>query len=182
VLTTVGPYAKYGSKLVAACVDNGTHYCDLAGETQWIRQMIDKHQSDAVQSGARIINSCGFDSIPSDIGVNFLQREAGAAFGEPCKEIVLLVKAMKGGASGGTIASMLPLLPEPAGRAPGTCLPGSAQYCLLRRCRRVDGAIRHGRDKYENRPQVECPARLRLRKGLPLQRGDQYGRRHRRLV
>jgi short subunit dehydrogenase-like uncharacterized protein len=112
VLTTVGPYAKYGSKLVAACVDNGTHYCDLAGETQWIRQMIDKHQSDAVQSGARIINSCGFDSIPSDIGVNFLQREAGAAFGEPCKEIVLLVKAMKGGASGGTIASMLNALEE----------------------------------------------------------------------
>jgi short subunit dehydrogenase-like uncharacterized protein len=107
VLTTVGPYAKYGSELVAACVESGTHYCDLAGEAQWIRQMIDRHQSAAVQSGARIVHSCGFDSIPSDIGVHFLQREARTAFGEPCEEIVLLVKAIKGGASGGTFASML---------------------------------------------------------------------------
>lgn len=112
VLTTVGPYAKYGSELVAACVESGTHYCDLAGEAQWIRQMIDKHQAAAAQSGAIIVHSCGFDSIPSDIGVYFLQREAGAAFGEPCEDIVLLVKAMKGGASGGTIASMLNIMEE----------------------------------------------------------------------
>ncbi len=107
VLTTVGPYAKYGSELVAACVANGTHYCDLAGETPWIRQMIDRHQADAVNSGAMIVMSCGFDSIPSDLGVLFLQREALAACGEPCRELVLLVKAMKGGFSGGTVASML---------------------------------------------------------------------------
>lgn len=112
ILTTVGPYAKYGSALVDACVANGTHYCDLAGEAQWIRQMIDRHQSTAAQSGARIVHSCGFDSIPSDIGVFFLQREAVAAFGEPCTEIVLLVKAMKGGASGGTFASMLNAVEE----------------------------------------------------------------------
>ncbi len=112
VLTTVGPYAKYGSELVAACVESGTHYCDLAGEAQWIRQMIDRHQAAAVQSGARIVHSCGFDSIPSDIGVFFLQREARAAFGEPCEEIVLLVKAIKGGASGGTFASMLNAVEE----------------------------------------------------------------------
>ena len=112
VLTTVGPYAKYGSELVAACVASGTHYCDLAGEAQWIRQMIDKHQSDALQSGAKIVHSCGFDSIPSDIGVFYLQREARAASGAPCEEIVLLVKAIKGGASGGTLASMLNVVEE----------------------------------------------------------------------
>lgn len=112
VLTTVGPYAKYGSELVAACVENGTHYCDLAGEAQWIRQMIDRHQSAAAQSGARIVHSCGFDSIPSDIGVYFLQREVKSAFGEPCAAIVLLVKAIKGGASGGTYASMLNAVEE----------------------------------------------------------------------
>ena len=112
VLTTVGPYAKYGSELVAACVENGTHYCDLAGEAQWIRQMIDKHHSDAERSGARIVHSCGFDSIPSDIGVYFLQREARSAYGEPCEEVTLLVKAIKGGASGGTFASMLNAVEE----------------------------------------------------------------------
>lgn len=112
VLTTVGPYAKYGSELVAACVASGTHYCDLAGEAQWIRKMIVEHQSDAVQSGARIVHSCGFDAIPSDIGVFYLQREARAASGAPCEEIVLLVRAMKGGASGGTLASMLNVVEE----------------------------------------------------------------------
>jgi len=112
VLTTVGPYAKYGSELVAACVESGTHYCDLAGEAQWIRQMIDKHQSESVSSGASIVPSCGFDSIPSDIGVFYLQQQAKAAYGEPCDEIVLLVRAIKGGASGGTFASMLNAIEE----------------------------------------------------------------------
>ncbi len=107
VLTTVGPYASYGSELVAACASNGTHYCDLAGEVQWMRAMIDRHLSRAVASGARIVPSCGFDSIPSDIGVFFLQNHAIENYGAPCDEITLLVKAMKGGASGGTVASML---------------------------------------------------------------------------
>jgi short subunit dehydrogenase-like uncharacterized protein len=78
VLSTVGPYAKYGSALVEACVANGTHYCDLAGEVQWMRKMIDRFQSAAEKSGARIVHSCGFDSIPSDIGVWFLQRMMNA--------------------------------------------------------------------------------------------------------
>lgn len=107
VLTTVGPYAKFGSKLVQACVAHGTHYCDLAGEVQWMRAMIDQHLPAAQKSGARIVHSCGFDSIPSDIGVYLLQQEAVKQHGEPCSEVMLLVKAMKGGASGGTIASML---------------------------------------------------------------------------
>lgn len=112
VLTTVGPYALYGSELVAACVSNGTHYCDLAGEVQWMRKMIDKHQAAAQASGARIVHSCGFDSIPSDLGVQFLQRYAQREYGAPCKRIDLLVKAMKGGGSGGTIASALNALDE----------------------------------------------------------------------
>jgi short subunit dehydrogenase-like uncharacterized protein len=107
VLTTVGPYAKYGSELVDACVRNGTHYCDLCGEVQWMREMIDRHQDAAENSGARIVMSCGFDSIPSDMGLWFLQQQAAEKHGRVCSEGTLLVRAMKGGASGGTFASML---------------------------------------------------------------------------
>jgi short subunit dehydrogenase-like uncharacterized protein len=112
VLTTVGPYANYGSELVAACAACGTHYCDLAGEPQWIRQMIDEHQSSARKSGARIVPGCGFDSIPSDIGVFFLQQQARAIYGKTCDDIVLLVRGISGGASGGTFASMLNAIEE----------------------------------------------------------------------
>lgn len=112
VLTTVGPYARYGSELVAACVGAGTHYCDLAGEAQWIRRMIDAHHESAVAAGARIVHACGFDSVPMDLGVWFLQREAERRFGRPCRAITMLVKATKGGVSGGTLASMLNLIEE----------------------------------------------------------------------
>jgi len=112
VLTTVGPYARYGSEVVAACAANGAHYCDLAGEVQWIRRMIDAHADTARQSGARIVHCCGFDSIPMDIGAWFLQKEAKARYGDYCESITLLVKAMKGGASGGTMASMMNLMRE----------------------------------------------------------------------
>ena len=90
VLSTVGPYAKYGSPLVESCVRNGTDYCDLAGEVQWMRQMIDSHGDAAAANGARIVHACGFDSVPSDIGVWFLQNEARRRFGEPLAEISLL--------------------------------------------------------------------------------------------
>ena len=112
VLTTVGPYALYGSDLVAACVEAGTHYCDLAGEVHWIRKMIDHHQARAQQTGARIVHCCGFDSVPMDIGVWFLQEAAREKYGAYCKSITMLVKATKGAASGGTIASMLNLISE----------------------------------------------------------------------
>ena len=112
VITTVGPYAKYGSQLVAACVAHGTHYCDLAGEAQWIRRIIDQHHDAAVDSGARIVHCCGFDSVPMDIGVRFLQQEAMQRYGSYCTSIAMLVKATKGGASGGTIASVLNLIRE----------------------------------------------------------------------
>jgi len=112
VITTVGPYAKYGSALVAACVAAGTHYCDLAGEVQWIRKMIDQHHDAAIVSGARIVNCCGFDSVPMDIGAWFLQQEAERRFGARCESVTMLLKASRGGPSGGTIASMLNIIKE----------------------------------------------------------------------
>ncbi len=112
VLTTVGPYALYGSKLVGACVSAGTDYCDLAGEVQWIRRMIDAHQASADDSGARIVHCCGFDSIPMDMGVWFLQDEVKRRHGAYCERIALYVKATKGGPSGGTLASIANLIEE----------------------------------------------------------------------
>jgi short subunit dehydrogenase-like uncharacterized protein len=112
VISTVGPYAKYGSKLVEACVAHGTHYCDLAGEAQWIRQMIDQHHEAAIVRSARIVHCCGFDSVPMDIGVWFLQQEAMRRHGSYCPSIAMLVKATRGGPSGGTIASVLNLIKE----------------------------------------------------------------------
>ena len=112
VLTTVGPYALYGSNLVAACVEHATDYCDLAGETQWVRKMIDTHHERAQETGARIVHCCGFDSIPMDIGVYFLQEEAKARHGAYCESIALYVKATKGSMSGGTMASMSNIIQE----------------------------------------------------------------------
>ncbi len=107
VVSTVGPFALYGSELVAACVANGTHYCDLTAEPQWMRAMIDAHQQTARETGARIVHACGHDSIPSDLGVQFLQDEAMARYGRPCKRVTTRVTRMKGGFSGGTAASFL---------------------------------------------------------------------------
>lgn len=112
VISTVGPYALYGSKLVEAVVEGGIDYCDLTGEPHWMAQMIDRHQIRAEETGARVVHACGFDSVPSDLGVWFTQREAVAMFGEPCVSITMGVKAMKGGASGGTIASMMNMMEE----------------------------------------------------------------------
>ena len=112
ILSTVGPYAKYGSELVLACAKNGTDYCDLAGESQWIQKMINKNQQIAEQTGARIIHACGFDSIPFDIGVFALQKYAIEKLGAPLKKVTTLVRAMRGGASGGTIASILNIIDE----------------------------------------------------------------------
>jgi short subunit dehydrogenase-like uncharacterized protein len=105
VCTTVGPYAKYGSDLVAACATAGTHYCDLAGEVQWMRRMIDAHHARAVETGARIVHSCGFDSIPSDLGTWALQQEMIATFGVPATSVTALFGESSGRPSGGTVAS-----------------------------------------------------------------------------
>lgn len=108
VCTTVGPYALYGSVLLGACAEQGTDYCDLTGETPWVREMIDAHHARAVETGARIVPSCGFDSIPSDLGV-FLLHEHLAARGQHLAEAHFRLRRARGGASGGTIASGLAL-------------------------------------------------------------------------
>ncbi|MFL0412584.1 saccharopine dehydrogenase NADP-binding domain-containing protein [uncultured Sphingomonas sp.] len=106
VITTVGPYQLYGSDLVAACAATGTAYVDLCGEPGWMRRMIDAHHEQAKASGARIVFSCGFDSIPFDLGVLTLQEAAMARFGRPAPRVKGRVRTMKGGFSGGTAASL----------------------------------------------------------------------------
>jgi short subunit dehydrogenase-like uncharacterized protein len=114
ICSTVGPYALYGSKLLAACAESGTHYCDLTGETQWMRRMIDANQAAAQASGARIVHTCGFDSIPSDLGVLFLQNEMQARHGTPACHVKYRVAHADGGFSGGTVASLINVMEEAA--------------------------------------------------------------------
>ncbi|MEJ2603786.1 MAG: saccharopine dehydrogenase NADP-binding domain-containing protein [Gammaproteobacteria bacterium] len=106
VLTTVGPYQLYGSGLVAVCAKSGTDYVDLCGEPAWMREMIDKHEEAATESGARIVFSCGFDSIPFDLGVFFLEQAAKKQFGATAPRVKGRVRDMQGGFSGGTAASL----------------------------------------------------------------------------
>ena len=105
VLTTVGPYQLYGSELVAACAASGTDYLDLCGEPVWMRQMIDAHEAVAKASGARIVFSCGFDSVPFELGAFFVQEEARRVFGAPAARVKGRVRDMRGTLSGGTAAS-----------------------------------------------------------------------------
>ena len=112
VISTVGPYALYGEPLIRVCAETGTDYCDLSAEFQWIRRMIANYEKPAADSGARILHCCGFDSIPSDLGVLFLQQQARARYGETCTDVRMRVKAMRGGFSGGTVASMVNIFRE----------------------------------------------------------------------
>jgi short subunit dehydrogenase-like uncharacterized protein len=105
VLSTVGPYQLYGSELVAACAASGTDYLDLCGEPVWMRQMIDAHEAAARASGARIVFSCGFDSVPFELGAFFVQEEAKRVFGAPAARVKGRVRDMRGTLSGGTAAS-----------------------------------------------------------------------------
>lgn len=106
IISTVGPYQRYGSDLVAACAGHGTDYVDLCGEPLWMRDMIATHQDAAKASGARIVFSCGFDSIPFDLGVLYLQDAAREKFGAACPRVRGRVRAMNGEFSGGTAASL----------------------------------------------------------------------------
>lgn len=112
VASTVGPYALYGSKLVRACAEAGTDYCDLSGEVPWIARMIAAHEDSARTTGARIVHSCGFDSIPSDLGTWFLQQRARERLGAPCARVKLRVRNARGGISGGTAASLMNVMRE----------------------------------------------------------------------
>jgi short subunit dehydrogenase-like uncharacterized protein len=132
VITTVGPYQLYGEPLLAACAETGTAYVDLCGEPAWMRQMIDRYEAAAKASGARIVFSCGFDSIPFDLGVWTAQEEAKKRFGRPAPRVKGRIRAMKGTFSGGTFASgkatmaaaakdpsILKLMIDPFALAPG---------------------------------------------------------------
>ena len=112
VVSTVGPYALHGEPLVKVCAETGTDYCDLTGEVQWIRRMIRSYEPRAKKSGARIVHCCGFDSIPSDLGVHFLQQACRERFGKPCTSVKMRVKSAQGGFSGGTVASLMNVLKE----------------------------------------------------------------------
>ena len=117
VLTTVGPYQLYGNEMVAACAKAGVDYVDLCGEPAWMRHMIDAHEATAKASGARIVFSCGFDSIPFDLGVFLLQNEMQARFGHPAHRVRGRVRKMKGTFSGGTAASLKATMAAAAGDA-----------------------------------------------------------------
>jgi short subunit dehydrogenase-like uncharacterized protein len=104
--STVGPYRRYGLGVLEACANAGTHYADLTGEVLFMREAIDRFDAVARQSGARIVHSCGFDSIPSDLGVLLLHEAATADGAGELEDTTLVVRAMKGGPSGGTIASL----------------------------------------------------------------------------
>lgn len=115
VISTVGPYQRHGQALVDACAANGTDYVDLCGEPLWMAQMIPRLQPPAAASGARIVFSCGFDSIPFDLGVVFLQDEMMRRFGAPAAEVRARVRRLRGGLSGGTVASALATVEQAAG-------------------------------------------------------------------
>jgi short subunit dehydrogenase-like uncharacterized protein len=110
VVTTVGPYLKYGLPLVAACAAAGTDYADLTGESLFIHECIDLFHKQAIDTGSRIVHSCGFDSIPSDLTVFALHRRAEQDKSGELAETNLVVRTFAGGVSGGTVASMLELM------------------------------------------------------------------------
>lgn len=141
ILTTVGPYARYGSSLVAACAKHGTHYCDLTGEVHWMREMITAHQEEAKSTGARIVHTCGFDSIPSDLGVYFLQKHMLKSHGVPARQIKYRPRAFSGGFSGGTIDSMMAMM-EAAQKDPTLLKQLANPYLLNDTLRGADGPDR----------------------------------------
>ena len=117
IITTVGPYQLYGEPLIAACAAAGTDYLDLCGEPAWMRQMIDAYDAKAKASGARILFSCGFDSLPFELGVWLVQQAAKAKLGAPAARVMGRVRKMQGGFSGGTAASLTATMAA-AGRDP----------------------------------------------------------------
>jgi short subunit dehydrogenase-like uncharacterized protein len=109
IASTAGPFGLYGTKLVEACVRNRTHYCDITGETPWIRQQIDRHHAQAAADGTRIVPGCGFDSIPSDFGAWLTFRHMHDVLHSECKSISAYFR-VGGGINGGTLASLFHML------------------------------------------------------------------------
>lgn len=136
VCTTVGPYARTGLALVEACVEQGAHYCDLAGEPQFVADSVTRFHEAARARGLRIVHACGFDSIPSDLGCQLLQDAAIERFGQPFPRVRLYVRALRGGVSGGTVESLM----GAAESSPGAL--GAAMHDLVGfRYDRADGSF-----------------------------------------
>ena len=112
VLSTVGPYDLVGEPLIEACIATGTHACDITGEVPWVRRMRARHESAARKAGIRVVSMCGYDSIPSELGVRLLQEAAIAKHGRPAREVEMAVGPIRGGVSGGTIASALNMITQ----------------------------------------------------------------------
>ena len=107
LISTVGPYAQYGTPVVEACANEGTHYCDLTGEAQWMAQIYERIDPLAKASGARLVHCCGFDSVPSDLSVYFLQKHFRERFGHYATRVSGRMGRAAGGVSGGTVASLM---------------------------------------------------------------------------
>jgi short subunit dehydrogenase-like uncharacterized protein len=119
VCTTVGPYTRYGTPLVDACVRAETHYCDLTGEINWVREIVDRYHDRAIDANTRLVHCCGFDSVPADIGTLLVQSFATEEFDTPCEMVRIYVEDIRGGASGGTLASFAEVF-EAASKDPVT--------------------------------------------------------------
>ena len=179
ICSTVGPYAKFGSELVAACAQNGTHYCDITGESQWIRTMIDQHEKSAQSSGARIVHCCGFDSIPFEVGVFELQNFLKDTTDKFAQRIEGRLIGARGKFSGGTVASILNILDE-VSKTPGLAKQMRNPY-FLNPDPRFDGPkdydlMKPMKDKIQwNAPFLMAPTNTRIvRRGHAL-RGFPYG-------
>jgi short subunit dehydrogenase-like uncharacterized protein len=150
ICTTVGPYAKYGTPLVAACVESGTHYCDLTGEVQWMVRMISEYQQAAEASGARILHTCGFDSVPFDLGVWHVQQLMFERHGHYAAQVKGRTGKATGEFSGGTVASMLNMMEE-ARENPAIMKEAANPYALYPR------GMAPGRDGPDQRGPVYDP-------------------------
>lgn len=148
--TTVGPYAKYGTPLVAACVEAGTHYCDLTGEVQWMVRMISEYQQAAESSGARILHTCGFDSVPFDMGVWYAQQLMFERHGHYATQVKGRAGKAMGAFSGGTVASILNMLEE-ARENPAVMKDAANPYALY------PAGVAPGRDGPDQRGPVYDP-------------------------
>ena len=195
--TTVGPYLKYGLGVVEACASAGTDYVDLTGEVLFVRESLDHWADVARDSGARIVHSCGFDSVPSDLGVLLLAEAAAADGAGTLEETVLVVRSFGGGVSGGTIDSARTMAmavaddrsllkiarrpvrpqPRPRRRARHRAAVGHRAHPSQRRARHVGRPVRDGVVQHARRADVERAAGLGVRPHVPLRRGDGLRRR-----
>jgi short subunit dehydrogenase-like uncharacterized protein len=187
VATTVGPYTRYGFALAEACADAGTHYADLTGEVLFVRQLMDRLEGTARASGARIVTACGFDSVPSDLGVLMLHERAQADGAGDLGDTTLLVRRMRGGVSGGTVDSMRTMVAEAASDAaarkvvldPYALSPDRVAEPQLGRQRDVGGVMRDHRTGQWTAPFVMASFNTRIVRRSNALTGHAYGRRFR---